>query len=125
MHCSCLISYIIYQVLSLMSDRLYLETCKLCFAQKKLKYRGMDCFFLYSKSTQNAVIYCRCFYCKLFQSPGLFFKWVMTLRNRSKVYIAFFKFDLCFCFITVFINVWSFVCGFIELVVREESLKFT
>ena len=66
MHCSCLISYIIYQVLSLMSVRLYLVTCKLCFAQKKLRYRGMDCFFLYSISTQNAVISCLCFYCKLF-----------------------------------------------------------
>ena len=66
MHCSCLISYIIYQVLALMSDRLYLVTCKLCFAQKKLRYSGMDCFFLYSIGTQNAVISCRCFYCKLF-----------------------------------------------------------
>lgn len=66
LHCSCLISHIIYQVLSLMSDRQYLVTCKLCFAKKKLRYRGMDCFFLYSISTQNAVISCRCFYCKLF-----------------------------------------------------------
>ena len=49
------------------------------------------------------------FYCKLFQSPGLFFEWVMTFRNRSKVYIAFSKFDLCVSSITVFINVWSLI----------------